>query len=178
MKNTMSLITAFLIIALALTSCNKLEKCDDEELSINLHEYSGNSLRLDGFYYYNPNDEQALCEIIVLFKNGVVCIPEPEEYNKLDTYLESIPNDLLSTTKYYWGVYDISNNEISINHWEVANCGLPTLLHEGNILNDTTFILKKTTLKQNSETTETQIEKIYHFKHSSTKPDSTRIFIN
>lgn len=161
-------------------SCEKMNTCKDKELTIKRAEYSGQELRMDGFYFGNPNvDSQGrnLYELFVFYKNGIVMLPGTVELNKMEEYIITITNSNQQNTKFVWGLFVINNKEISLEHWVAAQCGYPAVLRSGEILNDTTFVLRKMVRNGSQGTEETVINEEFNFRQFSPKPDSTNNFI-
>jgi len=176
--------TMYLLLLTALTacsSCKDLGICKDESLTLNKVEFTGNQLRTDGFYYGRPTtDYKGLVsyELFVFYQNGILMRPGSEEFEKMEEYVSRIArSELQKKTKFNWGLYNIDNKIIKLEHWRFAQCGYPTILWTGEILNDTTFVLKKREIRNNNGVTETDINEVFHFRHFDIKPDSTNNFI-
>ena len=179
-KHTLRFLILSLLVNIVFTSCDKLGLCDDEELSLTRQGFLGNSLRTDGFYYrYADTDFQDvdLYETLILYKNGILSLPGTVEFDELNSYIESLSQTDQSNTKFVWGLFVIEDSNISINHWVAAQCGYPSVLRVGEILNDTTFILKKLTRLDSQGIKESDIEETFHFRQLSTKLDSINNYI-
>lgn len=169
-----------LTILTACSSCKEMDICKDENLTLNKVEFKGNQLRTDGFYYGRPTTDYqgvTLYDIFIFYKNGILMRPGNTEIKKMEDYVTSITNSNQINTKFVWGIFNIDNKSIKLEHWKAAQCGYPTILRTGEILNDTTFILKKMEIRDNKGITETNINEEFHFKQFDTKPDSTNNFI-
>jgi hypothetical protein len=163
-----------------LVSCKKLGLCDDKELSLVRKDINSNLLKTNGFYYgYADTDFEGvkLYETIVFYKNGAIMLPGTSEFEKLDDYILMISESNQSDTKFVWGLFDIESTNISLNHWVASQCGYPTVLRTGEIINDTTFILKKMKRWDSQGTSELDIIEEFHFRQLSIKPDSINNFI-
>ena len=175
--------TMYILLIAILTSCSTCKKmniCKDEKLTLNRIEFIGTQLRIDGFYYGNPDtawNNIIRFETFVLYRNGILYQTGSEEFDKLESYIESLAKTSGQNTKYVWGVFSIENSTVKIEHWLPAQCGYPVILRSGEILNDTTFVLRKIVRKDSQGTTEKDINQTFYFRHLSTKPDSTNNFI-
>ena len=67
--NNIKSIIIILAVIISSNSCNKTEFQDDE-LSLEKQEYTGNQLRIDGYYYYAI--DQNLFETYFFYENGVL----------------------------------------------------------------------------------------------------------
>jgi hypothetical protein len=139
-------------------------------------------LRLDGFYYGNPDtayNNIVGYETFVLYRNGILYQTGGSvEYEKLESYIVSLTKITEMNTKYVWGVFNINESTIKIEHWLPAPCGYPVELRIGDILSDTTFILKRMEFRDSNGTTQKVINQTFYFRHLSIKPDSINNFID
>jgi len=143
----------------------------DKELKIERTPYIGNELRIDGYYYEMGKNGQ-IWNTFFFYRNGLVLNGGSSNINET---LEDLDNNFVSEAfknsigKYNWGVFIIDGENITINRWTYSpglGSGLPTLLQDGKIVNDTTFYFK-----QEEE------QSFYHFRQFNSKPDSTNNFI-
>jgi hypothetical protein len=154
--------------------------CKDKELTLSKTEYSGQELRTDGFYYGRPvEDYQGVTfyELFVFYKNGILMLPGNIEFEKMEEYITMISRPGTIEAKYGWGLFNVEGGIISLEHWVAAQCGYPAVLRSGEILNDTTFVLKKRIIRDSQGTTETDVNEEFHFREFDVKPDSTNNFI-
>jgi hypothetical protein len=139
--------------------------------------YSGDELRIDGYYYSNiVYDHDNYRGLIVLYRDGfcinVLVNPGNQDYieNEIllnDTYINEMKN-----TPTNIGVFQIIYPNIHLETWEYRTD--PTS-YFGKIINDTTFIINK---RVNNRTEKTYSENLtYRFKQFSPKPDSTNVWI-
>lgn len=172
-------IRLYTFFALILLSCASCEK-DREELSLLKTAYSGNELRIDGYYYSNPTPADDI-GVAVFYRDGV-CINVYTRVEDQDT-LSFIENDILlnpsiisnfMSTPTNIGVYQINAPSIVFETWE-AGRDIITFSNYGWILNDTTFLITKQV--NNNTGTATYDNLTYHFRQFSPKPDSTNAFI-
>jgi len=175
--------TMYILLITVLTSCSSCKDlgiCNDESLTLNKVEFTGDQLRTDGFYYgYVNTDFQGneLYEVFIFNKNGVIMLPGTTEFEKMESYIITITNSNQQNTKFVWGLYNIDVKKLSVEHWTASQCGHPVLLRNGDILNDTTFVLKKEITRNSQGTKESDINQEFHFRHFDIKPDSTNNFI-
>lgn len=163
MKYTKAIISLVVIL-----SCCKTA----EELTLERMNYTGNELRIDGYYYHQLND---VIHSFVLFNNGTyLSLGYNDNLGSLFDLDEIIKNENiiadLKEKQWFWGVFKVSNNNILIDRWLPGNGGpYPVELLEGDILNDETIMI--TGFRQ------TDVEDEFKFRHLSPKPDSTNMFI-
>ena len=100
-------------------------------------------------------------------------LPDLKEYFK--SIIRSM--NVLKQSKFDWGLFNIEDNTIKIEHWLPAQGGYPTLLRTGEILNDTTFVLTESIMRGKNGATPKDINQTFYFKHFDIKPDSTNSFI-
>lgn len=168
-----SLITIMLFTS---ASCKK----ELHKLSLPKTPYTGNELRIDGYYYSNQvyNNYNG---VAVFYRDGV-CIHVLTHIEGSDTlsYIET--NILLNESLVYRlmntptniGVFKINAKSIEFETWE-AGRDIITFSNFGEILNDTTFLISK---QVNNDSGKSYSEKLtYRFRQFSPKPDSTNTFI-
>jgi hypothetical protein len=174
-------IIVFISFLIVITiSCKKLGLCNDEELNLVRKDLNDNTIKTNGFYYRHADTDYRgvkLFETFILYKNGILMLPGTAEYGELNDYITMISKSNVLDTKFVWGLFEIKNNTIRVNHWVAAQCGYPALLRTGVIINDTTFVLKKMTRIDSQGTKESDIDEEFHFRQINTKPDSTNNYI-
>ncbi len=170
-----------LMIVLMNIFCSKDKIWKDDTLFINRSDYSGNSLRVDGYFYQEKDGH--FYTIYCLYRSGIL-LYLGGGFNQTEvTELEnSIRNGSFYTAakdfKDYWGVFKIENNNIKFEKWYASDPPLKAYIREGVIVNDTTFIITEIYRMQGGKKTETRTEnETYHFKQFTPKPDSTNSFI-
>jgi len=153
--------------------CNKFE---DEKISLLRKEYTGNELRIDGYYYYNnPYDAERIV-VFVLYNNGIIrACGSLSSFQDFENLINAYNKG--SSTKNQWGVFIVEDNFIKYEKWYGARFLEPyiTYIYEGKILNDTTFHIKER-YRPNGKERSTE-DLLFHFKQFSPKPDSTNKFI-
>lgn len=155
--------------------CNKI--IEDDELSLQRRNYTGNELRTDGYYYYYHNDGVNPERIVVFFlnRNGIIkTCGSPASIQDFESRTNPCPSN---SFKIGWGVFIVEKDIIKYEMWRGARAlePCPVIMHEGKILNDTSFHITSSYRSNGSERyTENNI---YHFRQFSPKPDSTNSFI-
>ena len=168
-KYTKSLLLFFLI----LSSC-----CYEDDLLRNTREdYLGDNLRIDGFYY--SFFQGKIYDVLFLYRNGVYfqVVGDGKERTKPDEVQILLVNDHLKwliNNKDCWGIFNIKDNDISLETWRITHGTHYSVIHSGVILNDTTFTITKSDYTDSGITDR---NRTYHFYPYSPKPDSTNTFI-
>ncbi|MFM2293387.1 MAG: hypothetical protein RIS29_3200 [Bacteroidota bacterium] len=154
-----------IILICSLWSCT-IETLPDEELTMNREPYTGNSLRINGFYK-GAISMQNYYEYLFLYSNGVTFYIGYKDVDSLILMSKDLETALKK--KDHWGVFQISNNSLYIQQWGQNPTAIQYILynHKYEIVNDSTLFFK------NSDGDST----IYHFIKYSPKPDSTNTFI-
>lgn len=166
------------VTILLFSSCENFLKWKPAKLQLEKLNYTGNELRIDGYYYEEiENPEVGLySQAYFFYHDGVVL-------NTAGTYIDSeyqvIDSFSNSYRRSHWGLFNIDNNIIKIEHWAVHELnGWPTYIREGEILNDTTFTITESyRLKRGKKKDREEVNWVYHFKQFSPKPDSTNNFV-
>jgi hypothetical protein len=158
------------------------------DLSIPKTPYTGNELRIDGYYYStegesgegtkrNPLYHFTYLEICLLNRNGIsifYCPAIEEGEDTLQAIHKSLQDPPRDNYPYGYGTYIIEGNRISISHWRKGWHWF-AYQTDGIILNDTTFVTLKEYMV--GERKQDRYVKVFHFKKYSPKPDSTCVFI-
>jgi hypothetical protein len=165
------------IIILLLASC----KVAFNDLTMVRAPYFGNELRIDGYYYLNPDSENNM-SIAVFYRNGV-CIHITVRLMAQDIS-DFVENDILLNDAFIVrlknspdciGVFHINEESIAFERWEATGSNITTMSYFGKILNDTTFLLTKRV--DNDINKSYSINETYRFKQFNPKPDSTSVYI-
>ncbi|GAA4468199.1 hypothetical protein GCM10023093_25330 [Nemorincola caseinilytica] len=176
------LLTLLLFAAIAsLCSCEKLGICVDRDLNIERHADTTARLRLDG-YYYSPADTdengQVMNELMVFYKNGVVLLPGNVSQGNEELYLRAIGGYTgIRSSKASWGAYSI-DSILNIAHWKPAKCGAQAVWRKGEVLNDTTFMVREVQIKGRYGTGKLTKEQVFRYRPHMPKPDSLNDFVN
>lgn len=179
--NKLSKMRLFLFALLALTgSCKKDIMRGDDELSIQKMSYTGNQLRTDGYYYQKAN--ASFFSIYFFYNNGIILSAGGVFSNEteLEDYIdrEFLRNQSYKNSKITWGVFGIDGNIIKFERWYPSQPPLKAFVREGEILNDTTFVIAESyRVVDGQRTAVTQRNEVYHFKEFNPKPDSTNSFV-
>ncbi|MDD5571911.1 MAG: hypothetical protein PHD97_12245 [Bacteroidales bacterium] len=172
MKLTKYIITLLLI--LFVFGCMK-----DDKLAFYQSSYTGNQLRIDGFYYQQCDKDY--CTIYCFYRNGVLLYLgnyfTPDELTNLkSTIIDGSFYNSVKDKKDNWGSFKITNSNIEFQKWESATKKHYTAYdYSGDIINDTTFTI--TRYMRVNKTGMTKVEQTYVFMKFSPKPDSTNSFV-
>ncbi|HYF04491.1 MAG TPA: hypothetical protein VEC36_14000 [Patescibacteria group bacterium] len=178
MKLLQYLCIPFLLLLTGCAGCG-----DDDPLSISKTEYSGNQLRIDGYYYYTfkaANNQEKLSDFYFLYRNGVILYAGTYPLGNVQYYesefRSKIWNAGIKNSKTYWGLFSVQGNQIQFDHWYPSERPYSAFARKGTILNDTTFtITERYSVTDRND--KTASDEIYRFKQFSPKPDSTNPFV-
>jgi hypothetical protein len=161
--------------------CNcALFTIDDDTLQLKREPYTGDELRLDGYYYYAFNDSQYVSTYF-FYRNGI-CLygtaTEPENLDELEErfktgkFYNAVKNDQTC-----WGVFQVDSDKIVYERWTTSSGGfLPAYRYVGTILNDTTFHIDSSLRVDGTDGS--VYGRLFKFKEFNGKPDSTTPFID
>ncbi|MCU0390515.1 MAG: hypothetical protein MUE81_05320 [Thermoflexibacter sp.] len=167
-----------ILISIGLSACQLLGWCKDDSLSSPRIDYTGNQLKVNGYYYGDSSIVGGKTNVLVsyFYRNGIFIDRESVELTKVLSNI--IPNEPLNQIKGIWGIFKIEGNKITIESFRSSMCGVKTSFIEGEILNDTTYLIKSSESRDKGRVT-SRLERnsIYRFRQSNIKPDSTNNFI-
>ena len=161
------------------SNCRKDGPLKDDELSIKRMPYTGDTIRIDGYYYITLDN---YLTVYFLYRDGTILygstFPESELNEHEKEYNTSEWQSIVKQAKDYWGVLKIENNTIQFERWYPSDPPLKSYVRAGTILNDTTFIITESYRMQDSKKTEVDSKnETYYFKQFTPKPDSTNSFV-
>jgi hypothetical protein len=175
--------TILCTLLLLCSSCQKIRFSDDE-LQLERKNYSGNQLRIDG-YYHEQKSNATKGNSFFFFRNGVLLYgysfskSEQEEFET--NWKDGSYEKLVKENKSSWGIFTIEADKIKIEKWYPGNTKhLPAFVKEGVVLNDTMFKITsfyRLTKKGKKRDCEDKDE-TYYFVPFSPKPDSTNFFVD
>lgn len=183
-----------IILVITIFSCRGYEVLNKTKVP-----YSGNSLRLNGYYYclgkeffngFNKN----YTEGFFLFPNGVYLrvlngsFDTKLNINQILLSFDQIVLDRIKIKNYSnnrigWGLYSVRDSSIEIENWDHSADGgaYPTRTLKGKVVNDTTIHFHKLIgahpNNKGGKKKVISINETYHFREFSPKPDSTNVFI-
>ena len=166
-----------------LSSCDKNDGCEDDQLSLVQTSYNGNELRIDGYYFgdVTENSDPSLVSVYYFYADGVFFTSESSELSDAEagTILVDVENDFGKRIKASWGLFRVDSNLIQIERWQSRTNGCETTIYErGTILSDTTFVLSRREFRDNGEAQRTDdLNAMFKFRPLTEKPDSTNSFI-
>jgi hypothetical protein len=174
----------FILLACLVTlfSCKKEEEnvlgSNDDKLTLQRTNYSGNELRIDGYYYNIWSG--GFYGLRIFYGNGTVKkigSPSGSSISDADNYVSTISAEIM-TKKYGWGVFIINGSSIKLEEWLTGSNKLAAYTKEGTILNDTTFKFTQSyRLVGGVKTEVSALDETYNFRQYSPKPDSTNQYI-
>ncbi len=163
-------------LLLVISGCSKI--MEDDELSLKKTPYTGNQLRIDGYYY--SRDSSSIYDSYIFYRNGVLLDGGGElsgSFSELENIFKSDLFDSFNReSKTVWGLFVINESQISFETWYPSSGGgMPAYIMSGTIINDTTFKITRS-MRSNGSEKETK-DITYHFKKFSPKPDSSNVFL-
>lgn len=161
------------------SNCKKSNMFGDDKLSLKKEFYQDSQLKMNGYYYRNIDNHLT---VYFLFKNGIILYGSTFPINELNKHEEEYKTldwqSAIKRSKYRWGVFNIETNSIKFERWYPSEPPLKAYVREGQILNDTTFVVSQFYRLKGGRKTELEtLNETYHFKPFSPKPDSTNNFI-
>ena len=180
MKSFRYLSFVFVLLLVSSCFCESLWEriFPDDKTTLEQGKYEGENLRIDGFYCYDPEEDDDHTYIFVLYRNGVIMGPCGTKYSNVeDEYYELIEEkdqgyfvDIID----WWGLFEIEDSIIRLEYYLPSMYSHHTYLMQGTILNDTTFHMTKG--KQSDKSNYETIDYLYRFHKADAKPDSTNKF--
>jgi hypothetical protein len=176
----MKIILILMAVLFSSNSCDK-ETLQDDELTLNKMPFTGNQLRIDGYYYSIDSQSNTIKASYFFYKDGTVLHgggwPYENQFEGLESNFSSESwQENIKENKLKWGVFQIDGDKISFERWYPSSGGpSPAYIRSGEIQNDTTFIITKSVRPKTGE--EKVLNEVYHFKAFSPKPDSTNSFV-
>lgn len=175
------LINIMVLVLLLGCTCKKIAT-EDDKLSLLKTPYTGNQLKINGYYYNKWGDPESMT-IYFLYSNGVILHGDDPYLSRISEYEKKYSNgEFYNYAKDYkisWGVFQIDGDKIAFERWYPSSGG-PThaYVRAGKILNDTTFQITESYRMQGGNKTEVSVkDEVYHFKKFSPKPDSVNVFV-
>ena len=171
-----------IIVLILFSCCGKFDVSKSDPLHLEKREYTGNQLRIDGYYYQHFNNK--FFDITFFYKNGVIVVPAGRGRNsmeEMDNYVMKsfIKKNDYKKVMYWWGAFNIDEDNIAFEKWYPSEAPYKAYINEGKILNDTTFrIIKRYRLVDGVQTEVKEMNDKYHFRPFSPKPDSTNNFMD
>lgn len=146
-------------------------------LTFERQDYSGNEIRLDGYFYlpWNDSDRTRISRGFFFYTNGVVHVTSSGEISKLeDNFVRDGYHNKIKDWHTSWGLFKINGTKIEIEFPTLGGRSAP-MIHSGLILNDSTFKITRITTEKHDRISE--VDETYYFRHFSPKPDSTNSVI-
>lgn len=169
------------LISLITSCCSKIYPSKDDFLTIPKTQYSGNELRIDGFFYRTWENGTKYSDITFLYNDGVLFQGNGAgDLSQLMEYAQEtlLHHDQIKDKKAFWGLFLVKDNKIMFERWKATQSGYLVYREEGVIIDDTTFVMTEVSRINHGIKTETKpIEWTYYFCEFSAKPDSTNTVI-
>lgn len=148
----------------------------DHRISMTQTQNETNALRLDGIYLHE--DSLNIVDMFFLYQDGTILSRGSIQKNKLESklaQLEISTDEKYKSMKFLWGRYTIVREKIKIEKWAISDKPYRVYIKEGQILNDSTFVINKLSnakgklLRNMTET--------YRFRKTGSKPDSNNKWV-
>ena len=155
---------------------------DDDVLSLPMQAYSGNQIKINGYYYLGNSN--SIYDSYFFYNNGILISGGGSPAKTASfvfiegqfispSYLKALKKDKSS-----WGLFLIDGGTIRFERWFCAEGFCKSYVREGKILNDTTFIVTQSYRMRNGQKTEIGMKnETYRFRPFGPKPDSSNVFI-
>ena len=173
-----------ILVVILLSCCAKDNIFKDDELHLEKVPYTGDELRIDGYYYSEFGDEDdKLRDVYFFYRNGNLLYGSTYssdlEDKKEEEYTTEEWQSIVKESKQRWGVFQIEGTKILFERWYPSQPPLKAYVREGEILNDTTFkITQSYRMKDGEKTERKDRDETFNFKEFSPKPDSTNKFVD
>ena len=154
--------------------------CKDDELSFGRIDHDMTKLKVHSGYYYGDSttsNGKIRVNHLCLYQNGIYYDLAGKEIDEL------FAKDLLLIDPYIqdsWGLFKLEGSSITIESWTQLSVGcLTTFVEKGVVFNDSTFVITLREKYRNGRASSPaqEVYKIYRFRASKNKPDSTNNFI-
>lgn len=159
-----------------------LTGCDTklQHLSMKKTPYSGNELRIDGYYYSNPDPDILGRIYVAVFYQDGFCIYTQGSPENTDI-LSYIENEILLNDAYinklkrepiHIGAFQIMNPDIEIEYWAFRSAPFRCY---GEIIDGTTFTINKVIENKSGKTHVKNLT--FQFQQFDQKPDNTNNYV-
>ena len=168
----------FLFFLVACGDCLKDFFIKDRDFSMKAIPYTGNELKINGYYYKNKDKDNEYSRVMIFYANGILL--------NVNISTVEIEDRLKATdfTKRYrdcmacWGPFNINNSVFQFEFYAIFGNNWHTCIAHCKILNDTTFNIENITFSKTGKVVEIEdFPGKFHFKQFSPKPDSTNNII-
>ena len=173
----------YLILAtllLTLSSCYEIFMGKDDTLTMSRTSYTGNQLKIDGYYYLKDSASYKRVSLATFFYNNGVLEDiggASESLEKYDAYISSIVGKFKGEKKGNVGVFIIQDKNINFEKLELTQ-PIKAYTYTGTIINDTTFHITESYRLLRGKKTELTSENLTYYYHKfSPKPDSTNLYV-
>ena len=173
------MVKVILLISISLLAFSCSRHIDD--LILGRSEFSSEKMMLNG-YYFSDIDNNGNIAVAIFYRNGVLF---HLFFGPASAFtLAKIENEFLFSKEFmhelvknepYQGVFRLDNANLEFEYWDFGYKGITTYTNKGQIINDSTFIIKEVINNGTQEVSAANLT--YHFKPLHPKPDSSTIFI-
>jgi hypothetical protein len=141
--------------------------CKLPKLSIRKQNINRSVIKTNGFYYNKPEFWS-----FMLYNNGIFRgdfgVEDKVIYSVIRSFTDSAYYKNDNNMAYAWGLFEINNDTINIEHWESREWAVYGITkYSGIILNDSTLLLDHPVVGRDT----------FYFHYLPIKPDSTNKFI-
>ena len=172
-----------LIFIVMLSSCTKKhDESKDDKLILAKIPYSGTELKINGVYYtYSTIEPTKKAGPTFFYNNGFFLTFGCGNDTELIQCINEVSNNnWAQNSKSGWGLFEIEGTSLYYERWYPKSFGsiYKVFSHECEILNDTTYLVKKKYRLVNGQQTEVSFPNhTYHFVQFQNKPNSDNNFI-
>jgi hypothetical protein len=168
-------------LALLVMACGLFRPCK-YALETPRTNFIGNALKLSGYYYGNPDgDIPPFVDVCFFYQNGVFFfLAAPLEEAQSGNLGRHLPANLANEGPYGLGVFRVEGRNLIIERWELnpPNTCNWTRLERGEVLNDTTFVIRQQEIRTGRRQPEfREVNQRFVFRRYAPKPDSINSFI-
>lgn len=151
----------------------------DDKLSIPFRSFDGNQLKTDGYYF---RESEGRYDILFLYRDGTTLYGGAPLVSEIESMEHSYSNgeyyEIIKNIKHDWGRFVVDGNSFTREFWQPSSGGpLDAYTHTGTILNDTTLHITQAWMSCKTKK-KNDLDRVYHFKKFSSKPDSTNSYTN
>jgi hypothetical protein len=162
------------------TCCDKINNCEDDKLSLSKQSFSGNQLKINGYYIEDKLLSNEFTTLKFYFNNGIILgfTGYNNETNRSGNINVNRINSSLKS-KAAWGTFKIIGNIIEAEQWEPSASGCFKIIYEkGEIKSDTTFVITHREYRDNNKVVKVENpNSTFYFRPLLQKPDSVNNFI-
>ncbi len=162
--------------------CYRYDPSQDGQLHLSRKPYTGNQLRLDG-YYSGEYLSGEMVDNYFLYENGIIFYANSTEKNNLDNHEKNFTDlnyiKVSKQTKPRWGVFEVEGAIIRFSRWTFGEPPVTAALWTGKVLSETSFVITEVYSSGHGKRVYPKDKQIvYNLRSFSPKPDSSNPFID